>query len=480
MGKAPQKKIVHYMNKRRICTIVAVSVAVVIALTLFVGSTIYSVKAQVTQACFEELAIASKQLADELHMAIGSDHTTLSAIGTIIANQEEVSDEELSQIISSYDFDTTYISYLTILKPDNTMLFADGTVRDVSEEIDFADEAWKGEYISGVRQSKRDLSVKVVDHAVPIIKNGETLYILYGIVPLNNLAERYTTDLYGGHAYVYIEDGDNGDFILDTWHKTLGNIIDMGKRKMLPGYSLEQAIDDMSNGISGEIAFVSRTTGNVLYMRYEPLGVNNWNVMITVEEGYALAQSVAITRSLYLMAGICGAILLLYFAFVVFNLFDAYRQVKRIGSEDQNTGLLNRNAYDEYVFRTQDQLFPSISCVFVDINGLHAINNERGHAEGDKVLRTVADTLCREFDHNRIFRIGGDEFVAFSESDNDALCREKIIRITNEIEACGYSISSGIVSFKNETGLVRITKDADALMLDNKRQYYAEHDRRRV
>ena len=57
--------------------------------------------------------------------------------------------------------------------------------------------------------------------------------LLYGVVLLSNLVDKFKTDIYEGNAYAYIEDGDSGDFILDTWQKSLGNIRDFSKSKII-------------------------------------------------------------------------------------------------------------------------------------------------------------------------------------------------------------------------------------------------------
>ena len=463
------------INRRRLTLIAVVSGAVIAAMALLISATVNSVNKQTKQTCFEELEVMTKHLARELYTMANCDHTALAAIGAVIQELDAPSDAELCRIINSFDFGESYISYLELLRPDNTMLDADGAVRDVSGMLDFAEECAAGDHISGIRQSSRDPEVRVIRHAMQIKRDGETEYILYGVIRLNELAEKYTTDLYGGHAYVYVVDGGSGDFILDSWHRSLGNLNDMGTRETLPGYDIERATDDLRRGVGGEIAFVSRTTGNVLYMRYEPTDINNWFVMLTVEDVYAFAKSEAISASLYRMAGICGALFLMYFVFVIMLLLSAYRQVQRLGIEDQSTGLLNRNAFDKYVAERRDRTLPLVTCVFADVNGLHRLNNEQGHAEGDKLLRTAAEALRQEFDYKSTFRIGGDEFVAFSETLDGDICGKKMRRVSAELAKKGYSIAFGIDSRRDAEGLDVLIRRADAAMLNNKVEYYAEN-----
>ena len=50
--------------------------------------------------------------------------------------------------------------------------------------------------------------------------------------------------------------------------------------------------------------------------------------------------------------------------------------------------------------------------------------------------------------------------------------------IAAKIEKHGYSISYGIACRRNEPGVERVAKEADEIMLEQKRKYYAENDRR--
>ena len=53
---------------------------------------------------------------------------------------------------------------------------------------------------------------------------------------------------------MYIVEGESGNFIMDTWHETVGNIWDLGERPMAEGYDheqLKQGLDRWENRICG-------------------------------------------------------------------------------------------------------------------------------------------------------------------------------------------------------------------------------------
>jgi diguanylate cyclase (GGDEF)-like protein/PAS domain S-box-containing protein len=82
---------------------------------------------------------------------------------------------------------------------------------------------------------------------------------------------------------------------------------------------------------------------------------------------------------------------------------------------DDLTAVHNRRAFillAEQAIKAAVRAKRPVIGVFVDVDGLKCINDTYGHAEGDRVLRLVADGLrsaCREADI--IGRLGGDEFA---------------------------------------------------------------------
>ncbi|MDD3409313.1 MAG: diguanylate cyclase [Eubacteriales bacterium] len=463
---------------KRSLPIVLLTLAVAAALSLFVGSTIDAVNEDAQQTCFARLVDASRQLADELRATTETDRTMLTAMATLIADRAISNDAQLCEIMTSYHNSASYISYVELLRPDGTMLHSDLTVRDVADSFDFTAEARKGAYVSDGVPSTRDPDETVIRNAVPVRRGGRTIYMLYGVTSLSDFAQKYKTTLYGGHAYVYLVEGDTGNFLLDTWHQSRGNLQDISTRRMLPGYSFERAIAAMQVGESGDLAFVSKTTGGVLYLHFEPVGVNRWTVGITVEEAYAMRESQLIRERLYRMAAVVGTVALLYMACLLLLLLRSYRRVRRLGMEDQTTGLQNRNAYDAFIAASQSRLLGCALCVYIDVNGLHEVNNRLGHREGDQMLRAVADALKEEFPARALYRAGGDEFVALCENLSEQEAREKMERVSQCLAEMKYTISFGIVCRQNEMGVSRITQEADARMLQSKRDYYARHDRR--
>lgn len=90
-------------------------------------------------------------------------------------------------------------------------------------------------------------------------------------------------------------------------------------------------------------------------------------------------------------------------------------ELEEAADHDHLTGLWNRRGFGiaaEQAFATADRQGTVVQVVFVDVDGLKAINDAHGHVAGDEAIRAVAaaiDHAIREGD--AACRFGGDEFV---------------------------------------------------------------------
>jgi two-component system cell cycle response regulator len=97
------------------------------------------------------------------------------------------------------------------------------------------------------------------------------------------------------------------------------------------------------------------------------------------------------------------------------KLGDTLEALRRLATRDEVTGLLNRREYDRILVEEEERarrFGHPLSLVIIDLDRFKAINDERGHAAGDVVLREAAariGTSIRTVD--RAARIGGEEFA---------------------------------------------------------------------
>lgn len=156
------------------------------------------------------------------------------------------------------------------------------------------------------------------------------------------------------------------------------------------------------------------------------------------------------------------------------------RKLKYLGENDKLTDLHNRNLYEMQLAEYEKKGLVPPACVFVDVNGLHELNNTQGHEAGDKMLRFVADTFKTFYGTVHTYRIGGDEFVAFVFDKTEAAVKEVTERFRREIIAGKYSVSLGLEFSKSALSAKDMIKAAEQNMYLDKKAYYenAHIDRR--
>ena len=615
------------VKKRKISKFVAVTMAIFVVLYAVVFSTSLYVQKAAEQQCYDTLRKTTENLGKEIKNNTYNNQEQLEIIADVIASRGNIDSDQTKHILKSY-MTRGEISHLEVLLPDNRVITCDGNYVDASGTLSYAEEVEKGEYVS--TNATVDISYgdkKVLKSAVPILQKGETIGILYGITEVNSLPLYYVADSYAENASIYLIDGDSGDFIMDTWHLSLGNIADWSKHKV-KGQKTSEIDTDIKSGKSGYLVGYSERVKENMYSYYTPVGINNWSVMLSIPESTVMKIARQIEHAMYGMAIITVAILVAYFVWLLAlrkkdierveymlevekSLFDAhkhtenientlgtvadymkaetafftkvkngiidevycwsnkddfdinaaenrpvkvvipgfngdgtsmkfgkklynlrdcglpydyyidsyivtsvydvkkrfvgvlgvvnmdkvwknadyienvagtfslavnnissYQSLRKMGIIDSLTGLLNRNCFERTIENLDKNEYRNVACVYIDANGLHNINNRFGHEAGDNMLKAVAQALQSKFGSDKTYRIGGDEFVAFTFGDSEKQIEETIESIKNDIEKQGYSISYGVSFSEVSTNAERFIKQAERNMLDNKYSYY--------
>lgn len=144
-----------------------------------------------------------------------------------------------------------------------------------------------------------------------------------------------------------------------------------------------------------------------------------------------------------------------------------------ISETDILTGLRNRNAYEKNISLYPYLCEKNLACVFMDVNGLHELNNREGHQRGDKMLQFLGRQMQEQFGREDTFRIGGDEFVAFEADISPDKLTEKVNQIITEAEKEDYDISIGCcIEELQDIDMTQMVNTAEQRMYDNKKAFY--------
>jgi diguanylate cyclase (GGDEF)-like protein len=148
------------------------------------------------------------------------------------------------------------------------------------------------------------------------------------------------------------------------------------------------------------------------------------------------------------------------------------RDLREQATLDDLTGLLNRRGWGETAPRElarASRLGTPVALVLLDLDAFKELNDTRGHAEGDRVLRDTAErlrSLLRGADV--VARLGGDEFVALltdSTPDGAIGAVNRLIEVTPKLEA----FSAGVAIWDRAEDIDELVKRCDLAQYEAKR-----------
>ena len=157
----------------------------------------------------------------------------------------------------------------------------------------------------------------------------------------------------------------------------------------------------------------------------------------------------------------------------------ALRNANEKAARDELTGIRNKNAYQEYEIRLQNEYVKerkSFGVIVCDVNGLKIVNDTLGHKAGDEYIRSACHLICTTFTHSPVFRIGGDEFVVVLLGEDFANRNELLESFRKQVlenqESGKVIVATGMAVLRadEDTKVNDVFSRADALMYENKKQ----------
>lgn len=139
---------------------------------------------------------------------------------------------------------------------------------------------------------------------------------------------------------------------------------------------------------------------------------------------------------------------------------------------DALTNLFDRHAYYHDVAKLETKVSGIIT---IDMNSLKWINDNKGHLEGDKAIKTIATIIYESIDyaHMDAYRMGGDEFNILSTSTKNQEIEKVIHSIREKIANTDYTVAIGYaIRTSPEQTVQEMNNIAEKMMYEDKSNYY--------
>lgn len=263
-------------------------------------------------------------------------------------------------------------------------------------------------------------------------------------------------------------------------------------RDILSKSEWEQLCSDFDDEAHGGLTVAFNGAEETLF--YVPIPDTGWMMVILIRESIINDQIRGISEkhleSSNLQIGVTLGSMLLFAAVLLWRLWKISRMkleaemknskaFQSMANTDSLTGGRNKHAYSEDEAALNRKIMgrelEKLAVVVCDINGLKIVNDTKGHAAGDKLIKDASALLCEYFIHGAVYRIGGDEFVVLlQEKGYDT--REAAIRSLNEIIEANIATDGVVISMgystlePNDERLHDVFERADRMMYERKQE----------
>lgn len=380
------------------------------------------------------------------------------------------------------------------LVDEDNIVYTQYTTYSGGSRYDFlSSDKLEGKVISTIYQygSSKQLCLAIPADGLTIMgKRFKACFVQIDIAEITNLLA--FEDQGGAYYGLYVQNGGN---LSDTELGMIPSEENLFKaaKDYLSNESWQKLCTDFAEGKGGSLTLVAKNAKEELC--YVPIPDTGWMMAVLIRESVINDQIRGISESNSLISGILIVLTLLsmiLFALVLIlqlrrisrGKLEAERENSRVffsmANTDSMTGVRNKHAYSEYERMLNHKIKEgaikdNFAVLVCDINGLKHVNDTKGHAAGDQLIKDACALICEYFKHGAVFRIGGDEFaVVLNEKGYDTL-EETLASINKEIEgniekekvvvSIGYSVLK-----EGDTQVHDVFERADTMMYERKKQ----------
>lgn len=140
---------------------------------------------------------------------------------------------------------------------------------------------------------------------------------------------------------------------------------------------------------------------------------------------------------------------------ILVQLYEGARFMQHLSQRDPLTGLLNRRGFEELSaseLKRAARYDRPIAFALLDVDRFKAVNDQYGHAVGDRVLKIVSEELLKLRTSDLAVRLGGDEFGLLMPETDEVGAEQLVARLRQRIhlrmfeQGWPVTISAGVAT----------------------------------
>lgn len=184
-----------------------------------------------------------------------------------------------------------------------------------------------------------------------------------------------------------------------------------------------------------------------------------WSLMLFLQLTLGVGASIAVLEGAQFALATTAA-----------QLKEAQHRLKAMAETDPLTGCFNRRVFRELVddLRAGQGVQEGV-VILVDLDGIKALNEAKGHAAGDHAIRSVAEAIrSRTRDSDIFVRWGGDEFVVVIPGAGRDEGEGRQDQIAAALREAGLAASAGLAVYDARTDILAAVDEADRVAYEVK------------
>ncbi|MBQ8821293.1 MAG: GGDEF domain-containing protein [Lachnospiraceae bacterium] len=146
-------------------------------------------------------------------------------------------------------------------------------------------------------------------------------------------------------------------------------------------------------------------------------------------------------------------------------------KLEKLSFEDSLSGVKNRHALNHDI--ESEDVLTNVGIIYGDVLGLKKVNDTMGHQAGDELIVRASGCFKSVFRKTDIYRVGGDEFLVLCKGVEEEAFNSRVSELRRLFPERDVAISLGSLWRKEVTNIDALIAEADDLMYQEKRAYYA-------